>query len=219
VARIRVWFTNLGLPFDFLFLKKTVTADEHMNSTTQTFPDIQSLYDQLSAIERDAQSFASLDEEISKRKPSPITWSIDECLDHLSITNHQYLDAMRPAAQHAREKSRTRRGPAKPGILGAYFARIMEPPVKPNKKMKAPQVIRPQSQQPHAEIYAAFLNSHHSVENFLTDVAPLDLSHIRFPNPLIKAIRFSLATGLHVLLAHERRHLWQAHQILDSSRP
>ncbi len=186
-----------------------------MTSTSQTFPDIQSLHDQLLAIERDAQSFISLTEETSKRKPSPTAWSIDECLDHLTITNRQYLDAMRPAAQQAREKNKQRRGPAKPGILGAYFARIMEPPVKPNKKMKAPKVIHPQSQQPHAEIYAAFLESHHSVQNFLTEAAPLDLSHISFPNPFIKAIRFSLATGFHVLLAHERRHLWQAHHVLE----
>jgi hypothetical protein len=31
-----------------------------------------------------------------------------------------------------------------------------------------------------------------------------------FPNPFIRGVRFSLATGLHVLEAHERRHLWQA---------
>jgi len=29
-------------------------------------------------------------------------------------------------------------------------------------------------------------------------------------NPFIRGVRFSLATGLHVIAAHERRHLWQA---------
>jgi hypothetical protein len=36
---------------------------------------------------------------------------------------------------------------------------------------------------------------------------------VRFPNPLVRGLRFSLATGLHVIAAHERRHLWQAWRI------
>ena len=38
----------------------------------------------------------------------------------------------------------------------------------------------------------------------------LDLSGVRFPNPFIPGLRFSLATGLNVITAHERRHLAQA---------
>jgi hypothetical protein len=48
------------------------------------------------------------------------------------------------------------------------------------------------------------------VREFLRAHADLDLAGIRFPNPLVRSIRFSLATGLHVIAAHERRHLWQA---------
>jgi hypothetical protein len=31
--------------------------------------------------------------------------------------------------------------------------------------------------------------------------------------PFVRGIRFSLATGLHVIAAHERRHLWQAWRV------
>ena len=40
--------------------------------------------------------------------------------------------------------------------------------------------------------------------------ADIDLAGVRFANPFIRGVRFSLATGLHVIAAHERRHLWQA---------
>jgi hypothetical protein len=30
-------------------------------------------------------------------------------------------------------------------------------------------------------------------------------------------VRFSLATGLHVLAAHERRHLWQAWRVREAA--
>ena len=52
--------------------------------------------------------------------------------------------------------------------------------------------------------------SQDEVRDFLTASADLDLAAIRFPNPFVRRIRFSLATGLHVITAHERRHMWQA---------
>jgi hypothetical protein len=43
--------------------------------------------------------------------------------------------------------------------------------------------------------------------------ADIDLARVTFPNPFIRGVRFSLATGLHVIAAHERRHLWQAWRV------
>jgi hypothetical protein len=40
---------------------------------------------------------------------------------------------------------------------------------------------------------------------------------IRFVNPFVRGVRFSLATGLHVIAAHERRHLWQARRTRDAA--
>jgi hypothetical protein len=53
---------------------------------------------------------------------------------------------------------------------------------------------------------------------FLHAYAGVDLAGVRFPNPFISAVRFSLATGLHVLAAHERRHLWQASNVANATR-
>lgn len=43
--------------------------------------------------------------------------------------------------------------------------------------------------------------------------AGLDTAPVRFPKPFERGVRFSLATGLHVITAHERRHLWQAWRV------
>jgi hypothetical protein len=55
--------------------------------------------------------------------------------------------------------------------------------------------------------------SHADVLAFVRGHADLDLASIGFPNPFVRGIRFSLATGLHVIAAHERRHLWQAWRV------
>jgi hypothetical protein len=48
------------------------------------------------------------------------------------------------------------------------------------------------------------------VRAFLRENGELDLAGVRFPNPFVRGVRFSVATGLHVITAHERRHFWQA---------
>jgi hypothetical protein len=49
------------------------------------------------------------------------------------------------------------------------------------------------------------------------DVGSFDLAGVGFPNPFVPGVRFSLATGLHVIAAHERRHLWQAWRVRQAA--
>jgi hypothetical protein len=60
---------------------------------------------------------------------------------------------------------------------------------------------------------ADFVASQEMVRTFLRSYAEIDLAVVRFPNPFIPGLRFSLATGLHVIAADERRHLWQAWRV------
>ena len=55
------------------------------------------------------------------------------------------------------------------------------------------------------------------MREFLRRYAEIDLAGVRFPNPFIRGVRFSLATGLHVIAAHERRHLWQAWRVRQAA--
>jgi len=177
-------------------------------------PDIKDLKDQLDAADRDAQALvADLNEERGGWRAEADSWSVAECLDHLSTANRVYLNAMKEPAIRARERGRVRRGPAKPGFVGRWFARTMEPPVKMRFRMKAPRLIKPRTAPPLADAFAGFRTSQDEVRAFLLEYADLDLAGVRFPNPFVRGIRFSLATGLHVITAHQRRHLWQAWRV------
>ena len=79
--------------------------------------------------------------------------------------------------------------------------------------MKSTRNIKPGASPSLADAFGDFLKSQDKIRDYLSTNADLDLAGIRFPNPLIPGIRFSLATGLHVLTAHERRHLWQAWRV------
>lgn len=174
-------------------------------------PELQSLSDALDAAELDARNLvAGLSEERGTWHVEPGSWSVAQCLDHLGTGNRVYLAAMRPHADRARRQGRLRRRPALPGFPGRWFVNSLEPPVKPRKKMKAPAKIRPQVEPSLGEAMASFFGSQDEVRVFLRTYADIDLAGVHFPNPFVRGLRWSLATGLHVIPAHERRHLWQA---------
>jgi DinB superfamily len=173
--------------------------------------DIEALEESFNAAERDARALVTgLSEELGAWRAEPGSWSVAECLDHLAIANRVYLRAMQPAAERAVAEGRLRRRPAQPGLIGGWFIRTLEPPVKPRFRQKAPQKIRPRLSPTLHDAIEQFLASQNEVRTFLRKYVDIDLAAVRFANPFIRGVRFSLATGLHVTAAHERRHLWQA---------
>jgi hypothetical protein len=175
------------------------------------YEELQQLARELDAAEADATALVhGLDAAAGAWRREPGSWSIAECLDHLATANRVYLRVMQPAADRARERGKLRRGPALPGVLGRLFIKWMEPPVRPRMRGKSPRLIRPREQPPLDTAYADFLQQQDQVRAFIAANADIDLAGVTFPNPFISGLRWSLATGLHVITSHERRHLWQA---------
>jgi hypothetical protein len=191
------------------------SESESVRTSRKDLPaDLRDLHDQLDAAERDARALvAGCTEEEGTWHPQPGAWSIAECLDHLATGNRVYLAAMQPTAADARARGRWRSRPVKPGFIGQLFLRMFfEPPPASWSRLKAPRAIRPSGSGSLAETFAAFLASQSELRAFVVAHGDLDLTGIRFPNPFIRGVRFSIATGLYLLAAHERRHLWQAWQ-------
>jgi DinB superfamily len=171
--------------------------------------DLRSLQEALDANEQEARTLVSgLSEADGTWQPAAGSWSVAQCLDHLAAGNRLYVDAWQEPAARARAAGRLRRRPANPGLVGGLFVRSLEPPV--TRKMRSPRTAVPRASPPLADAASAFFASHARIVEFLQRNADLDLAGVRFPNPFVRGLRFSLATGLHVLAAHERRHLWQA---------
>lgn len=180
--------------------------------------DIKALDDGLEALERETQTVAGgLTEATGGWRPREDAWSVAECFDHLATSNRVYLVAMREAALRARREGRMRRGPATPGLFGGMFVRSLEPPPSRFSKLKAPRKIRPRTAPPLSDALGAFVTTQRDAREFLREHADLDLAGVTFANPFIPGVRFSLATGLHVIVAHEKRHLWQARNVREQA--
>ena len=192
---------------------------------TDEHADIRALEAALDAVDDDARTLIDgLAAEQGVWRPAPGSWSIAHCLDHLATANRVYLRAMEPAAAAALARGSRRRRPAIPGIIGGWFVRSLDAPafadgpfrlrrggpVKPRFTMKAPAKIVPRESPSLADAATQFFASQEQVRAFLRTYAEIDLAGVHFPNPFIPGVRFSLATGLHVIAAHDRRHVWQA---------
>jgi len=204
---------DLKQPFWKLLRQITKSARRYMHE------EIQSLLNQLDSATSDATALTTgLSEAEANTRLSPASWSITQCLDHLALTNKLYLEPMQKAAVTAQKEGKLRRRPAHPGFFGRYFIGKIEPPAKPGFRMNTIPKLRPEATSSLASAFATFKSSQQTIERFIHDFADLDLASIRYTNPIVRGLNFSLATGLNILLAHERRHLWQAWNIRSAIR-
>lgn len=175
-------------------------------------PDLAELEKALDAADREARDVVEgLDDARANWQPrGGAGWSVAQCLDHLAAANTAYVAAMDVAVARARGRGRMRRGPVVPGLFASLFVRELEPPVR--RRMRNPRTIAPTSALPVGEALARFLRSHEAVRRLLSDARDLDLA-VRFANPYVAGLRFRLQAGFLIVLAHDRRHLWQARQV------
>lgn len=185
-----------------------------------TLPDdLQRLTDAMNAADKAADdlSAALSDTEFFWRPDGGTRWSVALCLDHLAIANDLYGRAMQGGLATARERGWRRRDPLTPGFLGRKFAESLEPPVK--RRTSAPGKIKPQAARTRAEILAAYHDAHDRVRALLVEAADLDVNRATFKNPFIGLVLMRVSSAFHVIAAHDRRHLWQAQQVVAALPP
>jgi hypothetical protein len=139
-------------------------------------------------------------------------WSVAQCLEHLAVAAGVYATPMRGAIEQARQERSVRRGPFKPGFFGRQFANSLEPPAR--FRGRAPTAIIPGSSLSRAEILSLFHRHHADVKALAREAATIDANRATFQNPFIKMVRVKVSTAFQVINAHDRRHLWQAEQVI-----
>ncbi|SOD02089.1 DinB superfamily protein [bacterium JGI 053] len=181
-------------------------------------PHLERWLDQLRAIRRDdAALTGGLAEAQLAWRPGPGRWSIAEVVKHLNLSARPYLDAIAHALAGARARGLSDGGGWRPTLVGGLFARSMEPP--PRIRLPAPRIFRPAEgapPPPGARELATWRSLHLEMEERIREAAGVDLRRARFVSPVTRWVRMNAGDAFAVLLAHERRHLWQMGQIKES---
>ncbi|MCU0228930.1 MAG: DinB family protein [Bryobacterales bacterium] len=144
-------------------------------------------------------------------RPAPASWSIAECVQHLNFTLAIYRSPMRLAFERERQNAPLAPAAFRVGFLASKFLSILEPPYR--VKVKAPTSVLPSASLEPKRVIEEFVRTREEYLAFGRDAARVDMSSIRFKNPAIPVWKISLTEGLLIMLAHDRRHLWQAENV------
>jgi hypothetical protein len=174
--------------------------------------DYRRQFEQLSA---DAEGLvAPLTDAQFTWRSAPDAWSVAECLDHLNVTARLYLPTLDEGVADAIRHGLYAEGPYRYNILGRLIVYLVEPP--PRFRQKAPRAFRPESNRTRRAIMAAFRAYQVQFIDRLRQANGLDLARAGVSSPAARWLRIPLGSAFALMTAHERRHLWQARQVVAS---
>lgn len=139
-------------------------------------------------------------------------WSILECLEHLNLYGDFYLPEIERqiiANQHKAVSTTF-----KSGIVGNYFANLMEVKDGKIKKMKSPKDKNPSRVTLSITTISRFLKQQDQLLNLLQQSRAVDLTRTKTAISLSKFIRLRLGDTLRFYTYHIERHAWQAERVL-----
>lgn len=148
-----------------------------------------------------AQAVAGVDEALARRKPSPETWSILDCVEH-TIETERYLLSRLRAAQSVEQPFEKSRREGKIAMLAADRTR----------KIEAPEPVHPRGRyETLAEALAAFDQVRAEVVDWVENCAG-DPRRMLTEHPLI-AGPVTCAETLAMMAAHPARHAKQIEEV------
>src|SRR6059036_2350703 len=156
---------------------------------------------QIAAVKAEAQRLlAGRSGAEFNRRPAPGRWSAAECLDHLNAIR-KVLPAIDRTIAGARARGLRSDGPFRYGWFTRWMIRAFEPAHEP---LAASAVLR------------EFLSLRDELAARVRAADGLDLKRAIVVSPVSRFVRMPLGGYLAFLLAHDRRHLWQARAALGS---
>jgi uncharacterized damage-inducible protein DinB len=180
------------------------------SATMQSVPDqLADLKQQIDVVSRDVRKLTDfLSDEQMQQRPKKGGWSIAECIQHLTATNHLYIPILASTLQGAPAGS----GPYKMDWRGRLLKWVLEPPYR--SKVKTIPSLEPKIE----DIRRVLTDFAVSQQQFLEAMAPWQgraLDKVLITSPFNKRLRYNIYSLFNVVAAHQRRHLWQAHRVKE----
>ncbi len=149
-------------------------------------------------------------EQLLWRPDGGKSWCIAECVEHDALANRAYLSNIQPVTSGAAAGDSASDSLHVGGWLSGLLLRSVSPEAP--RKLKAPRKIRPLSVNVN-EAFSKLAATHKDVISILELNPRPDFNRLRFQNPFVPLIRFTVASGILIMAAHAQRHLLQAERI------
>jgi uncharacterized damage-inducible protein DinB len=175
-----------------------------MNTPTSAL--IGTLENQTKALITKAENLLNLNGESLKHRPANGGWNALECIEHLNRYSNFYLPEIR---------KRITKSPFppsanfKPGVLGNYFAKSMEPK-EGTKKMKTFKDKDPIHTHLDKQCIETFIEQQHDMLALLQIARKVDLNRTKTSISITKLITLKLGDTFRFVINHNERHMVQA---------
>lgn len=177
-------------------------------------PELTDLLAQLNAVKADGHAVcAGLTASQFNWRPGAGRWSIAECLVHLNVAVTATFPAFDRAIADGWARGRTGSGPFRYGWFARMVARSMEPP--PRWRMRTMPIFDIPAQQTYSQndVLPAFVRVRDDLAERVRHAEGLDLRRVRVTSPANRLLRLPLGAYFQFIVAHDRRHVWQARQV------
>jgi hypothetical protein len=168
------------------------------------------------ARERAHRLARGLDAATWTRRPPGGGWSVSECVQHLTLSSEAFLGRLQDAVTEARAKGLAAKAPYRLDVLGRLLCWMLEPPYRLRVKTSPPFV--PGAQAPVTEVLGEFDRWQEALVACVRSAEGLAIDRVRVASPFGARARYSVYSSFRIIPVHQRRHLWQAEQLLRARR-
>ncbi|RVU00858.1 DinB family protein [Mucilaginibacter limnophilus] len=147
--------------------------------------------------------------------PATGGWNIAQVIEHLNTYNAYYLPAIQKAMKQAVADKNC--STFKPGILGDYFVKMMQPKNSSiGKRYKAASRHIPTGDINAREVLKTYLNNQQRLLQLLDIADGYNINTIKIPTSISSLIKLKLGDVFRFLIAHQQRHFVQIEHILNT---
>jgi DinB superfamily len=175
---------------------------------------LQGYGDQLLSVRQDAVGLMSgLSDAQFNWQPAPGRWSIGGCIEHLNKSAAGFMSMIDGAIATARAQGLKSDGPFAYSAFERWALRNNDAPAK--RKFKALKKAQPAPRLPLDRVRDEFIRWQDELDRRLREADGLDLRRAK-ETFLIWPLKLSLGGTMQMMIAHERRHVWQAREVRQS---
>lgn len=156
--------------------------------------------------------FGNLSQEQLNWKPNTATWSIAQNIDHLIVINETYY----PVVKSVRENTYKTPFIANIGFIVTFFGNLVYMAVQPDRKRKSKTfpIWEPSSSTIDKSVVSKFGEHQEQLKKLIVSSSDLLDKGQVISSPANKTIVYKLETAFDIIVAHEKRHLNQAKDLL-----
>lgn len=177
-----------------------------MKSESQQ-PEIAEWINELLKQEEQAKEItATLGSSELGQRPTPKSWSVAHCFDHLATTLEEYRPFLEQGIIAAEAKGSSSGSGYRPGWFGRWFIAMAG---EGQRKLSAPKMFQPSDHAPSGAL-ERYLSASAALRSLLPRADQVDLNTTKFRSPATALLRFRIGEGIELMVVHNARHLRQA---------